>query len=194
MAQENQAKAMFDAKNKIDLCLKEGISFNQETTLVGTMKTIQKAKAQGYFVDMYYVGLESAEIAIERVANRVQHGGHGVKEILLTFRLIGIRRRYIKSQQNLIKAIQICYEVKIYDNSFTFVKIASFSQGKPLFKYNTLGDGWFKQLLQDNMCNEKMKEQRSGKESVLNKLTEFKEVEKTNSELSILQETKDILR
>ncbi|MBO5209383.1 MAG: ATPase [Lachnospiraceae bacterium] len=186
MAQENQAKAMFDAKNKIDLCLKEGISFNQETTLVGTMKTIQKAKAQGYFVDMYYVGLESAEIAIERVANRVQHGGHGVKE--------DIRRRYIKSKQNLIKAIQICYEVKIYDNSFTFVKIASFSQGKPLFKYNTLGDGWFKQLLQDNMCNEKMKEQRSGKESVLNKLTEFKEVEKTNSELSILQETKDILR
>lgn len=44
------------------------------------------------------------------------------------------------------------------------------------------------------MCNEKMKEQRSGKESVLNKLTEFKEVEKTNSELSISQETKEILR
>ena len=184
---ENQAKAMFDAKNKIDLCLKKGISFNQETTLVGTMKTIQKAKAQGYFVDMYFVGLESAEIAIERVANRVQQGGHGVEEE-------DIRRRYIKSKQNLIKAIQICDEVKIYDNSFTFVKIASFSQGKPLFKYNTLGDGWFKQLLQDNMCNEKIKEQRRGKESVLNKLTEFKEAEKTNSELSISQETKDILR
>lgn len=56
----------------IDSCLQQGISFNQETTLVGTMKTIKKAKALGYFVDMYFVGVENVEIAIKRVADRVR--------------------------------------------------------------------------------------------------------------------------
>ncbi len=137
---ENQAKAMIDAKNKIDYCLGKKMSFNQETTLVGTMKTVKKAKELGYYVELYYVGIENVQIAIDRVANRVQRGGHGVKEDL-------IRRRYLKSQENLIKAILLCDVVRIYDNTFSIVKIASFSKGKPQFEFNELYEGWFKRLM-----------------------------------------------
>lgn len=139
---ENQARAMFDAKFRIDDCLQRGLSFNQETTLVGTMKTIKKAKALGYFVDMYFVGLEDVEIAVKRVEDRVRRGGHGVDET-------DIRRRYVKSQKNLIRAIPLCDEIKIYDNTFSLVRLASFSEGKALFRCNELSDNWFKRLLRE---------------------------------------------
>ena len=140
---ENQVKAMFDAKYMIDSCLQQGRSFNQETTLAGTMKTIKKAKALGYFVDMYFVGVENVEIAIKRVADRVRRGGHGVEEK-------DIRRRYVKSQKNLIKAIPICDEIKIYDNTFSFIRFASFSNGNAQFGHHELSDSWFRRLLQEN--------------------------------------------
>lgn len=170
---ENQAKAMFDAKNKIDYCLENGISFNQETTLVGTMKTIKKAKELGYHVDMYYVGLDNVEIAVDRVANRVRHGGHGVKED-------DIRRRYIKSQSNLMKAISICDEVKVYDNTFSFIKVASFSHGKPQFRFGELCDGWFKRMMQKEMIQQEYKLEDE-KNSIREKLKAAEEVVKDNS-------------
>ena len=107
------------------------------------LKTIKKAKDLGYYVDMYFVGLENADVAVKRVFDRVKQGGHGVKEE-------DIRRRYIKSQWNLIKAIQICNEVQIYDNTVSFIRIAAFKDGRALFQYRELGDSWFKKLIQEN--------------------------------------------
>ena len=107
------------------------------------MLPIKKAKASGYFVDMYFVGVENVEIAIKRVADRVRRGGHGVEEK-------DIRRRYVKSQKNLIKAIPICDEIKIYDNTFSFIRLASFSNGNAQFGHHELSDSWFRRLLQEN--------------------------------------------
>lgn len=58
----------------------EGKSFNQETTLCGraALKNIRTAKEKGYFVELHYVGVDSAEIAKKRVQMRVQRGGHGI--------------------------------------------------------------------------------------------------------------------
>lgn len=49
-------------------CLDNNISFTQETTLSGhrTEKTIQQARKQGYYVIMYYVGLNSKEESLAR--------------------------------------------------------------------------------------------------------------------------------
>ena len=57
-------------------CLNNGISFNQETTLTGQtiLTTIRRAKANGFKVNLYYVGLESVELSIERVAFRAATG------------------------------------------------------------------------------------------------------------------------
>ena len=61
-------------------CLDNNISFTQETTLSGhrTEKTIQQARKQGYYVIMYYVGLNSKEESLARIENRVRKGGHDI--------------------------------------------------------------------------------------------------------------------
>jgi hypothetical protein len=60
----------------------EGITFNQETTLCGKtiIRNILKAKELGYFIELHYVGVDSVEIAKDRVKYRVQQGGHGIPE------------------------------------------------------------------------------------------------------------------
>ena len=73
-------------------CLEKGLSFNQETTLSGItiLRTISQAKELGYSIHLRYVGVESPEIAKERVRKRIELGGHGVTGET-------IERRFIKS-------------------------------------------------------------------------------------------------
>ena len=103
----------------------DGISFNQETTLCGhsIFRNIEKAKRLGYVVELYYVGLDSAELAKSRVAQRVRDGGHGIPPE-------DIERRYTESLENLKKVIPECDCVNIYDNTKSFRMIASFVHGE----------------------------------------------------------------
>lgn len=59
-----------------------GISFNQETVLCGNyiMKNIDRAKYLGYEVEIHCVGVETVEIAKQRIVYRVIHGGHGIPD------------------------------------------------------------------------------------------------------------------
>jgi predicted ABC-type ATPase len=87
---------------------------------------------------MHYVGLENAEISIERVAKRVKIGGHGIPEE-------DLRRRYGVSLPNLKRAVNICDRVYVYDNSVIFKPIATFQNGN-LITRNDLGIEWFKKI------------------------------------------------
>ena len=62
--------------------LTDGVTFNQETTLCGKsiLRNIRKAKEMGYCIEMHYVGVDSVNIAKERVKSRVNKGGHGISE------------------------------------------------------------------------------------------------------------------
>lgn len=115
-----QFKAMSIAVDKINRCIQSGTSFNQETTLSGIsiVKTIQAAKKQGFFVKMCYIGLESPELAVERVAKRVTEGGHGIKEE-------DIRRRYEASLKMLKDVVPLCDSVTFYDNTVRYKKLAN---------------------------------------------------------------------
>ncbi|MCM1546240.1 MAG: zeta toxin family protein [Clostridiales bacterium] len=95
-----------------DECLSQGVSFNQETTLSGNsiIKTVQRAKTLGYFIHLCYVGVNSSDIAKERVAKRILQGGHGVSEAT-------IERRYETSAENFLKIYAFCDKVDVYDNS-----------------------------------------------------------------------------
>ena len=108
------------AVDKINRCIQSGTSFNQETTLSGIsiVKTIQAAKEQGFFVKMFYIGLESSELAIERVAKRVTEGGHGIKEE-------DIRRRYEASLKMLKEIAPLCDSVAFFDNTVRYKKVAN---------------------------------------------------------------------
>ncbi|PJG85423.1 zeta toxin family protein [Conservatibacter flavescens] len=92
--------------------LEHQVSFSMESTLSGNsiLQRIKKAKENGFFVRLNYVGLNSVSINIERVKARVASGGHFIDEAT-------IRNRYDISLQNLIKILPLCDEVFIYDNS-----------------------------------------------------------------------------
>ncbi|MCL2362331.1 MAG: zeta toxin family protein [Defluviitaleaceae bacterium] len=96
----------------INESLKGDTSFNQETTLTGRtiITNIKKAKANGFEVVLYYVGLESVGLSIERVAIRVANGGHGIP-------VEDLQRRYSNSFENLKLVMPLCDKVYIYDNS-----------------------------------------------------------------------------
>lgn len=70
--------------------------FAIETTLAtkSYVKFIKKAQEEGYFVTLLYFWLDSPELAIKRVEDRVRSGGHNVPVEV-------IRRRYTAGARNL---------------------------------------------------------------------------------------------
>lgn len=122
-------------------CFENRLSMNQETTLSGVtiINTIQKAKALGYEVNLYYVGVASDEIAKERVAKRVAAGGHGVSEDTL-------EKRFVYSKENLKQVIPLCNKVMIYDNTDFCKKVMLIEKGQVKEKEPCL---WAENLLQE---------------------------------------------
>ena len=113
------------AVKSISKYLEKGITFNQETTLCGNsiINNIMKAKEKGYFIELHYVGVESAEIAKERVKYRVKQGGHGIPEA-------DIKRRYVETFIQLNRILKQCDLVALYDNSEKFRRFAIYRSGR----------------------------------------------------------------
>ena len=65
---------------RIGELLSAGVSFSVETTLStrSYINLIHQAQSQGYSVSLIYFWLNSPELAIERVKQRVANGGHDV--------------------------------------------------------------------------------------------------------------------
>lgn len=103
----------------------EDISFNQETTLCGKaiLNNIKKARKKGYFIELHYVGVASADIAKRRVAERVKQGGHGIREE-------DIDRRYVDTFSNLKIILPDCNLALFYDNTVEFRRFAIYKNGK----------------------------------------------------------------
>jgi predicted ABC-type ATPase len=108
-AERQAGKLTLDLWN---LYLAENRSFAVETTLSGKtyLKKMKAFKEQGWLVKLFFIGLESPETNILRVAERVRKGGHDVP-------IEDIRRRYQRSMENLPKAAEIANTAFIYDNS-----------------------------------------------------------------------------
>jgi len=70
---------------EIHACARRGESFAFETTLsgLGYMHLIWKWQKMGYRVYLYFLSLDSVDIAIARVAERVQQGGHDIPEDII---------------------------------------------------------------------------------------------------------------
>ena len=126
--------------------IKEEESFCQETTLTGKgiLNSLRKIKDQGYQINMYYVGVENANISLERIKNRVRKGGHGIDEEV-------VRRRYDNSLENLKEAFKICDNITIYDNTKNFTKIAWFEKGDLVFYKNKNNVSWLENTLGTNL-------------------------------------------
>jgi predicted ABC-type ATPase len=74
------------------------VDFGFETTLSGRtyVKLLTEMKANGYRVVLFFLWLPSADMAVARVENRVEEGGHGVPAE-------DVRRRYQAGIRNLFR-------------------------------------------------------------------------------------------
>ena len=108
-----------DKISMIQYFLENNLTFTQETTLAGhrVEKTIRQARRQGYDVVMFYVGLNSVEESLLRIANRVRKGGHDIPGDY-------VKLRYQNRLESLKRVLPLCDEVIFYDNENGFVKVA----------------------------------------------------------------------
>ena len=67
---------------KTKFLFEKRMDFSIETTLAtrSLVKMVKAARAQGYFVTVFYMWLSSPEIAIARIKARVDAGGHYIPE------------------------------------------------------------------------------------------------------------------
>ena len=97
-----------------------------ETTLAtrSLLKTVRMAQDQGYFVTVVYLWLRSPEIAIKRVAARVEAGGHDVAPDV-------IRRRYYTGLEYFFNLYApVCDKWMLVDNSETDFRIIAEGSAK----------------------------------------------------------------
>jgi len=73
----------------------KGASFGFETTLAGQkwVSLINKLKANGYRVYIFFLDIDNENLAVNRVAKRVELGGHDIPEK-------AIRRRFTRAKYN----------------------------------------------------------------------------------------------
>lgn len=92
----------------------DGKDFAFETTLASRFYSqwLQQLKTQGYRVSLIFLWLESADLAVERVKERVRMGGHNIPEET-------IRRRYDRGLKNLFELyLPVVDDWSLRDTSF----------------------------------------------------------------------------
>lgn len=92
--------------------LSEGRSFSFETVLSHPSKIafMRDARAAGYCVILYYVGIADPLVNVARVADRVAKGGHAVPEDKIV-------ARYERSMRLLAEATRVADRAYVFDNS-----------------------------------------------------------------------------
>jgi predicted ABC-type ATPase len=105
-----EAAQWTDARRQELLEARQGIAFETVFSSVGKVEFIERAKASGYFIRIFFISTRDPRINAGRVAGRVMEGGHTVP-------LEKIVSRYGRSMANLPAAIRLADRVYVYDNS-----------------------------------------------------------------------------
>jgi len=100
------------ANDRRDDLMAARASFVTETTFshVSKLELIQNARRLGYNVVTYHLGLDSADLAVARVAERSANGGHPVPEDR-------IRKRYDRNRALIRQAVLMSDGGLVFDNS-----------------------------------------------------------------------------
>ena len=96
----------------LEQAIAKRLDFAFETTLGANTipRLLAEAASRGTEVHVWYAGLSSPELHIERVRARVARGGHDIPEA-------DIRRRFEHSRLNLIQLLPDLTALRVYDNS-----------------------------------------------------------------------------
>ena len=87
---------------EIEARIAAGEDFAFETTLSGKgyVRLIERLRAEGWTVELYYLALPEVDMSKRRVAERVEHGGHNIPAA-------DIERRFPRSLHNLFNAYRM---------------------------------------------------------------------------------------
>ena len=110
--EEINSQVWHEGLGRLKEAIRDNTDFAFETTLGGNTitNTLLQAIATGIRVNIWYCGLESPELHIDRVKARVARGGHDIPEDK-------IQARYQTSMQNLCLLATGVHQLAVYDNS-----------------------------------------------------------------------------
>lgn len=125
----------------VEQCIENGCDFALESTLSGSYarKVAGRAKAKGYKVRLYYVGLNTAEESLHRIANRVSLGGHHIPDAL-------VHKRFARRFDDVLKLLPLCDTAIFFDNRNGFQKVGEYGDGS--IRPSKRKTEWFSQLVQ----------------------------------------------
>ena len=116
---------------RIQFLLDQGTDFSIETTLAtrSLVSIIKDARERGYTITILYLWVQSPEIAIQRVRDRVNHGGHHISEDVL-------RRRYRMGLKYLFNTYMPLSDrwIMMDNTNSPFTMIAEGSSGRLVIK------------------------------------------------------------
>lgn len=129
--------------------LEDGVSFTFETVMSSKDKVefMRRAQSLGYRTYLYFVATDNPSININRVANRVDDGGHNVPADKIV-------QRYHRSVSLLPEAVAASNRAYIFDNSSeNAVWLAEITDGTSL-EYKTEDQpDWFMEAYVDKVVN-----------------------------------------
>ena len=115
------------AVQRIETALADGVNFTQETTLSGgyPKRLCRRAKEAGYFIRLYYIGLNTSQESLRRIRNRVERGGHDIPQWV-------VDARFSHRFKDVAKILPYCDEARFFDNENGFVLVAEYRNGRLL--------------------------------------------------------------
>jgi predicted ABC-type ATPase len=99
-------------RDLLEQSITQSFAFAFETTLGGKTITalLQRAAEAGRPIEMWFAGLASIDLHLQRVADRVRKGGHPIPEV-------AIRQRWTRSRENLVTLLPHLHHLRLFDNS-----------------------------------------------------------------------------
>ena len=127
--------------------LKTSKTFSFETVFSHPSKLsfMKEANQQGYKCYLYFMGVSSPQICVDRVLQRTLEGGHGVPEEK-------IRKRYDLALNNLFEAIYLSHRSYVFDNSLKDMNLVA--EVNPQQKLTLVREHipvWFKESILDKL-------------------------------------------
>jgi predicted ABC-type ATPase len=127
--------------------IKKERSLSFETVMSDARKLdfIRYAKEKGYKVYLYFITTVDPQINIDRVALRMERGGHSVPEDK-------IRSRYTRSLDNLYEAMKLVHRSFIFDNSSENHRWIAESEDEKLILRVDQSPAWFREYVLDKIA------------------------------------------
>jgi predicted ABC-type ATPase len=108
---EANAAAWSEGTRRLRQAMADGTDFAFETTLGGnTIPHLLRDACNSHEVAIWFCGLQSVALHVQRVADRVSQGGHDIPQDK-------IRARYDSARENVIELLPYLAELHVYDNS-----------------------------------------------------------------------------